>query len=460
MASKENALYLASLATLEQGLVKHKKMQSNSDILTELTNAEQDEQAQPPIHLDASTLNKQKYFSALSYVVRHTLTPKRIAVIAAAAVLLLGVVLTAVILSGPDKVEPLVNQEPLNNAPDAAARPIVATLTATHNAQWSHLVERALANGSQLHAGDRLILTGGFAEITTNRGAVAILEAPATVELLDNDNALRLHSGKLVGICETESSKGFLVRTANMDVIDLGTVFGVEANDDQVVATVFSGAIDVAPATGSPKRLAVNQTARISRSDQRQELVIEQESAEGFTRHMPDPALVTAAYINDERFTVAVVAGGFHEDAKIHTDRLHQVNGVDEQGLPAILIGGDIIQTPADARPRFHDNTDTLKIEADFASQAQIYVITRASGPGRDYPDWLLREYTKTEMQIGLDQGPFSINLNRELAVGPGQSIDEVLEVWRRNHPASGRITIGRHMTLHIPYIIVAVPTQ
>ena len=31
--------------------------------------------------------------------------------------------------------------------------------------------------------------------ITTERGAVVILEAPATIELLDNDNALRLHTG-------------------------------------------------------------------------------------------------------------------------------------------------------------------------------------------------------------------------------------------------------------------------
>ena len=119
----------------------------------------------------------------------------------------------------------------------------VATLTATHNATWA---EGALAPGSALHPGTRLTLTTGFAEITTHRGAIAILESPATIELLDNNNALRLHSGKMVGICETESSKGFLVRTPHIDITDLGTRFGVDTTQsDATEVHVLDGEIEV-----------------------------------------------------------------------------------------------------------------------------------------------------------------------------------------------------------------------
>jgi ferric-dicitrate binding protein FerR (iron transport regulator) len=166
---------------------------------------------------------------------------------AIAAALLLGVVLTTVLLTGSDPSTPPSITDNTQPKPAESAQPIlrdqtatpVATLTATHNAVWaSPQAEgasapgslRSLTPGSKLHPNTRLTLAAGFAEITTAQGAV--LQAPATIELTDNDNALHLHAGKLVGICETESSKGFVVRTPHMDITDLGTRFGVDASRD------------------------------------------------------------------------------------------------------------------------------------------------------------------------------------------------------------------------------------
>ena len=141
----------------------------------------------------------------------------------------------------------------------------VATLTAEHNAVWA---EGASAPGSPLRAGQRLTLTAGFAEITTNDGAIAILQAPATIELTDHDNAIRLHTGKLVGICETESSKGFLVRTPHMDITDLGTRFGIDADADATEVHVFEGEVEAhrpdASTDTQPMRFVANQSARTS----------------------------------------------------------------------------------------------------------------------------------------------------------------------------------------------------
>ncbi|MFK7788256.1 MAG: FecR domain-containing protein [Phycisphaeraceae bacterium] len=170
-----------------------------------------------------------------------------------AAVLVLAITLTFVLTGGStppgQNTAGVTIDKPLAaDAPDAQPTLTVATLTATRNAKWSPTSsEQALARGSQLHPGDRLTLTSGYAEITTVSGAVAIIEAPATVQLTDSDNAIRLHAGKLVGICETPSSKGFLVRTPHMDVIDLGTRFGVDVTDPESTQThVLEGVVLVA----------------------------------------------------------------------------------------------------------------------------------------------------------------------------------------------------------------------
>lgn len=195
-----------------------------------------------------------------------------------AAALALALVLV-VLFSGPP-TDPPIAIEQNENTTAPTINHVVATLTAEHDAKWAY--GKGALLGQSLHAGQSLILTEGFAEITTNRGAVAILEAPATIELLDNDNALRLHSGKIVGICEIESSKGFVVRTPHTDITDLGTEFGVEVTGQRVTATVFTGTIAVTPPGGTPQQVAANQTARLTVNGNNPALTIDQQIAGGF----------------------------------------------------------------------------------------------------------------------------------------------------------------------------------
>ena len=214
----------------------------------------------PPIHIDSSRpLTRKVYASALSYVVRHTFTPKRVAVLASAAVLLLGVVLGILLMGGPEPQDQIVETPELRDTDPKA----VATLTAEHGAVWDR------RPGQDLYAGQRFTLTAGFAEITTHRGAVATLEAPATFELIDNNNAIRLHAGKLVGVCEIDSAKGFLVRTPHVDVVDIGTRFEVVLSDDQGTRiSVQEGVVSTSPANGTDQHanrlLRENQFMKIS----------------------------------------------------------------------------------------------------------------------------------------------------------------------------------------------------
>jgi len=215
---------------------------------------------------ELSNLNEQaespatpQLTSVVGYALRKALTSRpAYQAYAAAAVLMLAVTLFFVFTGRNDNTNPAPDLATIpgerNNAPaNPSQGPAVATLTAEHDAVWaSPQAERASARGSltpgtKLHPNDRLTLTAGVAEITTNNGAIAILEAPATIELIDNNNALRLHAGKLVGICETDSSKGFLVRTPHLDVTDLGTRFGIDATDEREAEVhVIDGRVEVA----------------------------------------------------------------------------------------------------------------------------------------------------------------------------------------------------------------------
>ncbi|MEM9346429.1 MAG: FecR domain-containing protein [Planctomycetota bacterium] len=185
---------------------------------------------------------------------------------AIAAAIAMNVVLVVVLLSGSGEGEPIADQGAPAYELEKQMPAIVATLTAERRAVWDR------RPGEDLYAGQRFTLTQGFAEITTARGAVAILEAPAKIELSDNNNAIWLHAGKLVGICETDSSKGFLVRTPRMDVADLGTRFGVDvAHTGSTEVHVLEGVVAVskpdARTGGATLRLAAGESARAADSD-------------------------------------------------------------------------------------------------------------------------------------------------------------------------------------------------
>ena len=168
--------------------------------------------------------------------------------LAAAAVLLLGAALL-IVLIGPGGD----NSDEMADGSEASLGPAVATLITEYDAVWDR------RPGEDLYTGQQFTLTQGFAEIQTRLGAVAIIEAPATIELL-NHNALSLHGGKLVGICETDTSKGFLVRTPHMDITDLGTRFGVDASQAEATAVhVLEGEVEVVGVSKSGEREAEPQ---------------------------------------------------------------------------------------------------------------------------------------------------------------------------------------------------------
>lgn len=175
-----------------------------------------------------------------------------------AAVLALVGVLSLVFGSDPAASAPSQFANQADTQTPAAPR-VVATLTSMQDAVWENGSGgvTGYSVGRSLRAGDRLTLVSGFATLTTSHGAMAELEGPCTVALVDHDNALRLHAGRMIGRVDSERAKGFVVRTPQMDVIDLGTEFGVAVDAiGRTLAEVFEGSVRVQATPGAARAMA------------------------------------------------------------------------------------------------------------------------------------------------------------------------------------------------------------
>lgn len=272
-----------------------------------------------------------------------------------AAAVALGLTLLFVFQGdNPPTTNPDLVQTPDENiAPAQLAT--VATLTATHNAQWA---EGAFPTGSSLRVGYRLMLTHGFAEITTKRGAVAILEAPCTVEMIDSDNGLELLQGKLVGHCPTRQSQGFLVRTPSTQVIDLGTEFGVGVDAaGETDVYVFTGLVALADPQDDPRvakltEVAAGQGKRVDRQGQMSPLT-QADAGDRFVRTIDAGASYERLILSDKPvvyYRMDNVIGGIERNRaadRYHAKVFGDVSTITEGGRSSFSLNtaGDYLQT-------------------------------------------------------------------------------------------------------------------
>lgn len=193
---------------------------------------------------------------------------------AIAAVLIVAVTLYLVLDSGAER--PIVAGGDGTGQEAGGRFESVATLSDEKGALWRvGSGAKTPSVGESLYAGQRLTLISGTAQLTTRRGAIANLQSPCTIQLLEGGNALRLEYGRVVGICETQASQGFLVRTAQASVTDLGTRFGVDATREDVTEVhLFEGEVrvvvpDAGPAIERERVLTAGQAVAARGSGER-----------------------------------------------------------------------------------------------------------------------------------------------------------------------------------------------
>lgn len=114
------------------------------------------------------------------------------------------------------------------------------------NSQWS-VNGSANPEASTLPQGAEFQLQQGVAELKLPYDVTAIVEAPATITLI-NDRTLRLDQGKALFQVPTEKGKGFTVLAPHQRIVDLGTEFGIRFSNkhpDQLELHVLQGEVRI-----------------------------------------------------------------------------------------------------------------------------------------------------------------------------------------------------------------------
>jgi hypothetical protein len=129
--------------------------------------------------------------------------------------------------------------------PKDSAMATVATLTAERECVWQadSRAQRPRV-GRRLQTNETLLLRSGVAKITFENGAVVHLEGPARFVVQSSDKGL-LERGVLLAQVPRRAI-GFRIATPTLEVIDLGTEFGVQAEPQGVTEVhVVRGLVEV-----------------------------------------------------------------------------------------------------------------------------------------------------------------------------------------------------------------------
>lgn len=140
----------------------------------------------------------------------------------------------------------------------------VALLERVVEAQWNPR-EEAPRLGAPLPPG-WLRLKSGLAQIVFYSGARVAIEGPIELQLVSSSE-VTCPSGRLVAEVPVQAI-GFRVRTPEMKVTDLGTVFGVAVTGGQTELHVFKGSVDFQAFPGTPQQNLVEGRGAIAQGAQ------------------------------------------------------------------------------------------------------------------------------------------------------------------------------------------------
>ena len=297
-----------------------------------------------------------------------------------------------------------------------------------------------------LCSGDVLRVISGRLKVQYVNGVTVSLVGPVACELV-SPMEIRMLLGSLTADVP-ENCKGFSVEAPRATVVDLGTKFRVDV--DQQGGTdvvVYKGEVDVdyrAKPDSDAQRLRMGEAVRldangsVSRIDSiRNTDFIDPESA-------PKPVLIEEVRDNYDRISslnyYEIVQNGMREDALAFVDReAHEWNGIDESGMPKYLLGGDYVRTFNNDK-----SDENIRLQVRIAAACKLYILFDNRLP---VTNWLKESFVDTGDDIGLDNGPFVTNGKTHnkgpTGVGPGQSIDDQFSIWVREIDGPGVVTLG-----------------
>ena len=300
-------------------------------------------------------------------------------------------------------------------------------------------------------SGDIIRVIQGRLELHYASGIQVQLESPAAYQLISPMKA-RMLLGRLTAEV-SESGKGFSVYTPRATVVDLGTRFGVEVNDDGATdVIVFKGEVDVESYAqnaeeSTAQRLQMGEAVRFDAGGTASRIVYINNRS--FTQSLPNdppsPVIIAEVRDNIERTSSVrnyyeIVHEGMQEDALAFVDReAHQWNGLDEKGIPDYLLGADYVKT-------FNSDkfNKDIAVSVKLAVPSRLYILFDDRLP---VPEWLQNGFRDTGDNIGMDTGPYFTNgqwhNKTPPGVGPGESVEDTLSVWVKEVAEPGTVYLG-----------------
>jgi hypothetical protein len=138
-----------------------------------------------------------------------------------------------------------------------ATGPTVAMLIRAVDARWGPSTV-SVRVGSALEPG-WLRLESGLAQVVFYSGARVVMEGPAELQLVSSTGA-NCPMGRLL-VEVPEPARGFRLKTDQLEVVDLGTAFGINAARGRSEVHVFNGEVEVRAGARAKHTLGEGQAA-------------------------------------------------------------------------------------------------------------------------------------------------------------------------------------------------------
>ncbi len=292
--------------------------------------------------------------------------------------------------------------------------------------------------GTRLHHKTLRWPTGSL-EIRLTSNVILTLNGAADLHFI-SPMEVRLRTGSITADVG-DHGKGFVIETANHRIVDLGTVFGVDASPhSKTDVVVFNGQVEVREKGSSNPVLLLNQGEGIRLEPNRRTSRIvsvngpDDAGAWSVQSSPPQKALITAVSDSmsaDEagiakwpslRNFYRIVPTGLREGARAFADTLDEWSDV-----PTDLLGADQIQTFAVDRYNWW-----MRLTLEVAHPIELFLLVDRRNP---VPGWVRESFTLTGQSLNLD-------------FKPDQARGAVIkrfpyDVWSRRVESPGTISLG-----------------
>lgn len=136
-------------------------------------------------------------------------------------------------------------------ARNGATSTAVAMLTRTVDAHWGQRM-KLLRVGGALEPGS-FRLESGLAQVVFYSGARMVIEGPTELQLVSPTEAVCSIGRLLLEV--PPAARGFRLKTPQLNVVDWGTSFGIDATDGQTEVHVFKGKVEFSAGTAKKQSL-------------------------------------------------------------------------------------------------------------------------------------------------------------------------------------------------------------